>query len=158
MNAFLNCAGGGGDCGRTVSKSKSFAALTCSTTPSLRSFSLLSSSKCGILLESRMTLIRAQMIVGCIVTRSPSCSLASSAYIELGLACDLFQKAVSQSRRSRSGLVRTFFIHPSVPNVFPGYLVQGPPKSIRSVLPTCQRRPGANRWHLVHRPARLWRR
>jgi hypothetical protein len=39
------------------------------------------------------------------VTRSPSSSMASSAFIELGLACDLFEKGASQSRRARSGLV-----------------------------------------------------
>jgi hypothetical protein len=46
-----------------------------------------------------------QIIVGCIVTRSPSSSMASSAFIELGLACDLFEKGAVHSRRARSGLV-----------------------------------------------------
>ncbi|KAG6813503.1 hypothetical protein H0H92_010528 [Tricholoma furcatifolium] len=45
------------------------------------------------------------IIVGTIVTRSPSSSMAPSAFIELGLACDLFEKGASQSRRARSGLV-----------------------------------------------------
>uniref|UniRef100_A0A8H8CL84 Xylanolytic transcriptional activator regulatory domain-containing protein n=1 Tax=Psilocybe cubensis TaxID=181762 RepID=A0A8H8CL84_PSICU len=45
-----------------------------------------------------------QIIVGCIVTRSPSSSMAASAFIELGLACDLFEKGATHSRRARSGL------------------------------------------------------
>ncbi|KAG6891283.1 hypothetical protein C0992_009475 [Termitomyces sp. T32_za158] len=45
-----------------------------------------------------------QIIVGTIVTRSPSSSMAPSAFIELGLACDLFEKGASHSRRARSGL------------------------------------------------------
>ncbi|TFK43632.1 fungal-specific transcription factor domain-containing protein [Crucibulum laeve] len=49
-------------------------------------------------------LFSAAIIVGCIVTRSPSSSMASSAFIELGLACDLFEKGAVQSRRARSGL------------------------------------------------------
>ncbi|KAF9482496.1 hypothetical protein BDN70DRAFT_875065 [Pholiota conissans] len=49
-------------------------------------------------------LFSAAIIVGCIVTRSPSSSMASSAFIELGLACDLFEKGASQSLRARSGL------------------------------------------------------
>ncbi|KAG6918921.1 hypothetical protein DXG01_010576 [Tephrocybe rancida] len=49
-------------------------------------------------------LFSAAIIVGTIVTRSPSSSMAPSAFIELGLACDLFEKGASQSRRARSGL------------------------------------------------------
>ncbi|KAF9469100.1 fungal-specific transcription factor domain-containing protein [Collybia nuda] len=49
-------------------------------------------------------LFSAAIIVGCIVTRSPSSSMASSAFIELGLACDLFEKGAVHSRRARSGL------------------------------------------------------
>lgn len=49
-------------------------------------------------------LFSAAIIVGCIVTRSPSSSMASSAFIELGLACDLFEKGAMHSRRARSGL------------------------------------------------------
>ncbi|KAJ6515991.1 hypothetical protein C8R45DRAFT_958312 [Mycena sanguinolenta] len=44
------------------------------------------------------------IIVGCIVTRSPSSSMAPTAFIELGLACDLFEKGAKSSRRARSGL------------------------------------------------------
>lgn len=51
-------------------------------------------------------IISSQIIVGCIVTRSPSSSMAPSAFIELGLACDLFEKGAMQSLRARSGLVR----------------------------------------------------
>ncbi|KAJ7904419.1 hypothetical protein B0H14DRAFT_3079297 [Mycena olivaceomarginata] len=40
----------------------------------------------------------------CIVTRSPSSSMAPTAFIELGLACDLFEKGAKFSRRARSGL------------------------------------------------------
>ncbi|RDB22452.1 putative transcriptional regulatory protein C1F7.11c [Hypsizygus marmoreus] len=49
-------------------------------------------------------LFSAAIIVGCIVTRSPSSSMAPSAFIELGLACDLFEKGATHSRRARSGL------------------------------------------------------
>ncbi|KAJ7638720.1 fungal-specific transcription factor domain-containing protein [Roridomyces roridus] len=49
-------------------------------------------------------LFSAAIIVGCIVTRSPSSSMASTAFIELGLACDLFEKGAKHSRRARSGL------------------------------------------------------
>ncbi|KAF8076284.1 fungal-specific transcription factor domain-containing protein [Lyophyllum atratum] len=49
-------------------------------------------------------LFSAAIIVGCIVTRSPSSSMAPSAFIELGLACDLFEKGARHSRRARSGL------------------------------------------------------
>ncbi|KAF7355229.1 Zn(2)-C6 fungal-type domain-containing protein [Mycena sanguinolenta] len=49
-------------------------------------------------------LFSAAIIVGCIVTRSPSSSMAPTAFIELGLACDLFEKGAKSSRRARSGL------------------------------------------------------
>ncbi|KAJ6539249.1 fungal-specific transcription factor domain-containing protein [Mycena capillaripes] len=49
-------------------------------------------------------LFSAAIIVGCIVTRSPSSSMAPTAFIELGLACDLFEKGAKCSRRARSGL------------------------------------------------------
>ncbi|KAJ7228762.1 fungal-specific transcription factor domain-containing protein [Mycena pura] len=49
-------------------------------------------------------LFSAAIIVGCIVTRSPSSSMAPTAFIELGLACDLFEKGAKQSKRARSGL------------------------------------------------------
>ncbi|KAJ7047468.1 fungal-specific transcription factor domain-containing protein [Mycena alexandri] len=48
-------------------------------------------------------LFSAAIIVGCIVTRSPSSSMAPTAFIELGLACDLFEKGAKFSRRARSG-------------------------------------------------------
>ncbi|KAJ7179223.1 hypothetical protein C8R46DRAFT_1324183, partial [Mycena filopes] len=48
-------------------------------------------------------LFSAAIIVGCIVTRSPSSSMASTAFVELGLACDLFEKGAKSSRRARSG-------------------------------------------------------
>lgn len=38
------------------------------------------------------------------MTRSPASSMASSAFIELGLACDLFDKGAMASRRARSGM------------------------------------------------------
>ncbi|KAG5644077.1 hypothetical protein DXG03_009167 [Asterophora parasitica] len=49
-------------------------------------------------------LFSAAIIVGTIVTRSPSSSMAASAFIELGLACDLFEKGAMSSRRARNGL------------------------------------------------------
>ncbi|TEB30149.1 hypothetical protein FA13DRAFT_1733962 [Coprinellus micaceus] len=49
-------------------------------------------------------LFSAAVIVGSIVTRSPASSMASSAFIELGLACDLFEKGARHSRRARSGM------------------------------------------------------
>ncbi|KAF5393704.1 hypothetical protein D9757_000116 [Collybiopsis confluens] len=48
-------------------------------------------------------LFSAAMIVGSIVTRSPASTMAPNAFIELGLACDLFEKCTNLSRRSRSG-------------------------------------------------------
>ncbi|KAF8897440.1 fungal-specific transcription factor domain-containing protein [Infundibulicybe gibba] len=53
-------------------------------------------------------LFSAAIIVGCIVTRSPSSSMAPSAFIELGLACDLFEKGAMYSRRARSGMAILF--------------------------------------------------
>ena len=55
-------------------------------------------------------IIFSQIIVGSIVTRSPSSSMAPSAFIELGLACDLFEKGATQSLRIRSGLVRVWIL------------------------------------------------
>ncbi|THV08656.1 hypothetical protein K435DRAFT_708630 [Dendrothele bispora CBS 962.96] len=49
-------------------------------------------------------LFTAAIIVGTIVTRSPSSTMTPNAFIELGLACDLFQKGAANSRRARSGL------------------------------------------------------
>ncbi|KAF6762713.1 fungal-specific transcription factor domain-containing protein [Ephemerocybe angulata] len=49
-------------------------------------------------------LFSAAVIVGSIVTRSPASSMASSAFIELGLACDLFEKGAAHSRRAKSGM------------------------------------------------------
>ncbi|KIY46632.1 hypothetical protein FISHEDRAFT_75449 [Fistulina hepatica ATCC 64428] len=48
-------------------------------------------------------LFSAAIIVGCIVTRAPSSTMAPSAFIELGLAYDMFQKGAVHSRRARSG-------------------------------------------------------
>ncbi|KIY73655.1 hypothetical protein CYLTODRAFT_341809 [Cylindrobasidium torrendii FP15055 ss-10] len=48
-------------------------------------------------------LFSASIIVGTIVTRSPASSMAANAFIELGLACDLFEKGAPVSRRARSG-------------------------------------------------------
>lgn len=48
-------------------------------------------------------LFSAAITVGCIVTRAPSSTMASSAFIELGLACDMFAKGAVHSRRARSG-------------------------------------------------------
>ncbi|KAK7470755.1 hypothetical protein VKT23_002174 [Stygiomarasmius scandens] len=49
-------------------------------------------------------LFSAAIIVGTIVTRSPSSTMAPNAFIELGLACDLFEKGAAKSKRARSGL------------------------------------------------------
>ncbi|KAJ7283756.1 fungal-specific transcription factor domain-containing protein [Mycena rebaudengoi] len=49
-------------------------------------------------------LFSAAIIVGSIVTRSPTSSMAPAAFIELRQACDLFEKGAKQSRRARSGL------------------------------------------------------
>lgn len=38
--------------------------------------------------------------------------MASNAFIELGLAVDLFQKGAKLSRRARSGMVRNFAFEP----------------------------------------------
>lgn len=48
-------------------------------------------------------LFSAAIIVGSIITRSPSSNMAPTAFIELGLACDLFEKGATYSRRVRSG-------------------------------------------------------
>ncbi|KAJ3573873.1 hypothetical protein NP233_g2152 [Leucocoprinus birnbaumii] len=50
-------------------------------------------------------LFSAAIIVGSIITRSPSSSMAPTAFIELGLACDLFEKGATHSRRVRSGSI-----------------------------------------------------
>jgi hypothetical protein len=50
-----------------------------------------------------------QVIIGAIIIRSPASSIASSAFVELGLACDLFEKGVKkgllQSEKGRAALV-----------------------------------------------------
>ncbi|KAG6837547.1 hypothetical protein H0H93_007728 [Arthromyces matolae] len=53
--------------------------------------------------QYRTVMFSAAIIVGAIVTRSPSSSMAPSAFIELGLACDMFEKGATHSRRARSG-------------------------------------------------------
>ncbi|KAL0582042.1 hypothetical protein V5O48_000100 [Marasmius crinis-equi] len=49
-------------------------------------------------------LFTAAVIVGTIVTHSPSAPMAPNAFAELGLAHSLFQKSASNSRRARAGL------------------------------------------------------
>ncbi|KAF9055205.1 hypothetical protein BDZ89DRAFT_1124982 [Hymenopellis radicata] len=58
---------------------------------------------CGRIWSIWTHLFSAAIIVGSIVTRSPSSSMAANAFIELGLACDLFEKGALSSRRARSG-------------------------------------------------------
>ncbi|KAF8895930.1 hypothetical protein CPB85DRAFT_1229714 [Mucidula mucida] len=58
---------------------------------------------CGRIWGIWTHLFSAAIIVGSIVTRSPSSSMAANAFIELGLACDLFEKGALSSRRARSG-------------------------------------------------------
>ncbi|KAF8631575.1 hypothetical protein AX15_002326 [Amanita polypyramis BW_CC] len=48
-------------------------------------------------------LFTAAVIVGSVVTRSPSSSIASSAFIDLSLAWDLYEKAAVHTPRARSG-------------------------------------------------------
>jgi hypothetical protein len=52
-----------------------------------------------------------QVIIGAIIIRSPASSIAPRAFVELGLACDLFEKGVQkgllQSEKGRAALVRT---------------------------------------------------
>ncbi|KAL0949720.1 hypothetical protein HGRIS_009759 [Hohenbuehelia grisea] len=48
-------------------------------------------------------LFSAAIIVGSIVTRAPSSTMAPNAFIELGIACDLFEKGAAHSLRARSG-------------------------------------------------------
>ncbi|EGO01985.1 hypothetical protein SERLA73DRAFT_177669 [Serpula lacrymans var. lacrymans S7.3] len=49
-------------------------------------------------------LFSAAIVVGVIVTRAPSSTMASAALIELDLAVDLFAKGATHSRRARSGV------------------------------------------------------
>jgi hypothetical protein len=99
-----------------------------------------------------------QVIVGCIVTRSPSSSMAPTAFIELGLACDLFEKGAKFSRRARSGLVSSlppvhlFFSH------FPsGHLGQVTRKGIPSLFSVPQRQSyTSSRIGVRPRAFRLW--
>jgi hypothetical protein len=52
-----------------------------------------------------------QVIIGAIIIRSPASSMASRGFVELGLACDLFEKGVKkgllQSEKGRAALVRS---------------------------------------------------
>ncbi|KAG9219101.1 hypothetical protein CCMSSC00406_0001511 [Pleurotus cornucopiae] len=50
-------------------------------------------------------LFTAAVIVGAIVTRAPSSPMASTAFVELGIACDLLVRGSRLSRRVRGGLV-----------------------------------------------------
>lgn len=64
--------------------------------------------------------------------------MASSAFIELGLACDLFEKGAVHSRRARSGLVRLRLLSSlskAKSQLFVGYFVQDARKGIPGVLP-----------------------
>ncbi|KAF8165443.1 fungal-specific transcription factor domain-containing protein [Crassisporium funariophilum] len=63
-------------------------------------------------------LFSAAIIVGLIVTRSPSSSMAQSAFVELGLACDLFEKGAMKSRRARSGLAILYKMREKAFHVF----------------------------------------
>ncbi|KZP18367.1 hypothetical protein FIBSPDRAFT_745533 [Athelia psychrophila] len=49
-------------------------------------------------------LFSAAIIVGSIATKAPSSSLASTAFAELGLAVDLYERGVNLSERTRTGL------------------------------------------------------
>ncbi|KAF7976905.1 hypothetical protein HWV62_5292 [Athelia sp. TMB] len=49
-------------------------------------------------------LFSAAIIVGSIATKAPSSSMASTAFIELGLAVDLFERCAGISERARSGV------------------------------------------------------
>ncbi|EAU84699.2 hypothetical protein CC1G_00218 [Coprinopsis cinerea okayama7 len=82
-------------------------------------------------------LFSAAMIVGCIVTRSPSCSLASSAYIELGLACDLFEKGCNESRRAKSGLAILLKLRRRASEVYSRY-ISGDAHAAGGILSTGQ--------------------
>lgn len=50
-------------------------------------------------------LFSAAMVVGSIVIRCPGSSLASKAYMDLGLAVAIFERGAEQSTRARSGLI-----------------------------------------------------
>ncbi|KII94752.1 hypothetical protein PLICRDRAFT_96595 [Plicaturopsis crispa FD-325 SS-3] len=49
-------------------------------------------------------LFSSAIIVGSIVTRSPSSSMAATAFVELGLAVELFEKGATSNRRRQTGL------------------------------------------------------
>ncbi|KZP21364.1 hypothetical protein FIBSPDRAFT_740823, partial [Athelia psychrophila] len=46
----------------------------------------------------------AAIIVGSVVTKAPSSSMASTAFMELGLAVDLFERGAGASERARTGM------------------------------------------------------
>jgi hypothetical protein len=77
-----------------------------------------------------------QLTVGYVVARAPACVMAQTAFIELGLAVDLFEKGAAFLPRARSGLVgnlapmrRTFSLMPS----FLGHTQQAEGKGLPGV-------------------------
>lgn len=51
-----------------------------------------------------------QIIVGSIVAKAPSSSMAPAAFADLSLAVELFQKSADISERERTGLVSLYNI------------------------------------------------
>ncbi|TFK76007.1 hypothetical protein BDN72DRAFT_756432 [Pluteus cervinus] len=49
-------------------------------------------------------LFSAAVIVGSIVTRAPTSTMAPNAYVQLNIACEMFEKAAVHSSRARNGL------------------------------------------------------
>ncbi|KXN83717.1 hypothetical protein AN958_00859 [Leucoagaricus sp. SymC.cos] len=81
----------------------------------------------------RWWVFSAAIIVGGIITRSPSSSMAPTAFIELGLACDLFEKGATHSRRVRSGLAILQKLRQKAFHVYSQFRSGNPP--LHSTLP-----------------------
>ncbi|KAF8239589.1 hypothetical protein L208DRAFT_1420701 [Tricholoma matsutake] len=78
--------------------------------------------------RSASAVIKA-IIVGCIVTQSPSSSVAPNAFIEFGLVCDLFEKGATHSRRARDGLAVLCKLKEKAYEVYSRYRTGNPPSN-----------------------------
>jgi hypothetical protein len=77
-------------------------------------------------------LFSAAIIVGSIVTRAPSSSMSSTAFVELGLAVDLFEKGAKHSRRARTGIAILRKLRNKSNQVYSQFRGSGVPPTIHS--------------------------
>lgn len=60
----------------------------------------------NVLVEGTGLIRNVQIMVGSIVTKAPASNLAANAYLELGIAVDLFTQGAGKSFQARGATVR----------------------------------------------------